>query len=97
MENKVVYEVRLSKPVLRVTMVLAVGLFSNAAVFSFDFTKPAQADTGVIISLLDRLISNQNKIRMEVQDTYFSTTMLRDDLEELETELSHRMKIYCKK
>jgi hypothetical protein len=58
MENKVVYEVRLSKPVKRIAMVLALGIFANAAAYTFDYIKPAYAsyyDIGDVISRLDLL------------------------------------------
>ena len=42
-ENKVVYEVRLSKSVKRVGFAVAFGLCLNATVYVFDFVEPAYA------------------------------------------------------
>ena len=56
-ENKVVYEVRLSKSVKRVGLAVAFGLCLNAAVYVFDFVQPAHATSNnvVVLKILDRI------------------------------------------
>jgi len=111
MENKVVYEVKLSKPVMRLATVLAVGLFANAAVFTFDFVKPAHANSYEISSSLNNLRSNQsflvqmidglregqNEILTRVNETYFSAIFQSQTLEDVEADLHHSIKVYCKR
>ena len=48
-ENKVVYEVRLSKSVKRVGFAVAFGLCLNAVVYVFDFVQPAHALSNVVV------------------------------------------------
>ena len=48
-ENKVVYEVRLSKSVKCVGFAVAFGLCLNAVVYVFDFVQPAHALSNVVI------------------------------------------------
>ena len=43
MENKAVYKEKLSKPVKRIAIVLALGLFANAVAYNVDYIKPAHA------------------------------------------------------
>ena len=56
-ENKVVYEVRLSKSVKRVGLAVTLGLCVNAAVYVFDFVQPAHATSNnvVVLKILDRI------------------------------------------
>ena len=58
MENKVVYEVRLSKSVKRVGLAVAFGLCLNAVVYVFDFVQPAHALSNVVIQ--QRIIGTIN-------------------------------------
>ena len=97
MENKVVYEVKLSKPVMRLATVLAVGLFANAAVFTFDFVKPAHASDGYMLSVLYDLQRAVNLLGERVDETYWSTSVINQALEDVEADLHHSIKLYCKR
>ena len=58
-ENKVVYEVKLSKSVKRVGLAVAFGLCLNAAVYVFDFVQPAHAvSNNVLLQHLTNRISD---------------------------------------
>ena len=48
-ENKVVYEVRLSKSVKRVGLAVAFGLCLNTAVYVFDFVQPAHVVSNNVV------------------------------------------------
>tara|TARA_B100000963_G_C22264310_1_gene509919 strand:- start:160 stop:396 length:237 start_codon:yes stop_codon:yes gene_type:complete len=48
-ENKVVYEVRLSKSAKRIGLAVAFGLCLNATVYVFDYVQPAHAVSNNVV------------------------------------------------